>query len=49
MIYKINIDELKKGESVAYDDKAKRISPEVLNITEKNIDCLLYTSDAADD
>ena len=38
MIYKINIDELKKGESVAYDDKAKRISPEVLNITEKNIE-----------
>lgn len=38
MIYKINIDELKRGKSVAYDNKAKRISPEVLNITEKNIE-----------
>ena len=38
MIYKIDINELKNGESIAYDNKAKRISPEVLNITEKHIE-----------
>lgn len=38
MIYKIDLNELKNGKSIAYDNKVKRISPEILNITEKNIE-----------
>ena len=38
MIYKIDLNEIRAGKSIAYDNKAKRISPEDLNITEKNIE-----------
>lgn len=38
MIYKIDLDEIRMGKSIAYDNKVKRLSPVVLNITEKNIE-----------
>ena len=35
MIYKIDLNEIRAGKSIAYDNKVKRLSPVVLNITEK--------------